>query len=456
MTKTARTSEDEVACSLDIEREAEVVVTPTMDCYQLKDFEDSVVFDEDFSGRNKMRLETCLVRCKAKYEKELADSRAEVHNLRQENEQLRTGLLKAQAEVARMRSQLDQLRQEFTEMATSTPFDHSSSDCIFVDQPSTCGMPSSEMPGLLRPTQKRTLFFKSGFSDSESILDPLSIEERDDSDREGPQTASALSKPSSEIPGLLRPTQKRTLFFKSGLSDSESILDPLSIEERDDDDKEGPQTVAALSKVGLLCRAEKGAPTGMCRLVLAGDVGSGKSSFLLRLSHHTFREDMLSTVGVDCKVQHMVVEGKRMALQIWDTAGQERFQSISRSYFQKAHGILLLYDLSNKKSFINITKWLEQIEACTDTAVPMCLVGNKADLRETVPDEQCVSWASGMRLAKACGALFLETSAKDGSNVVEAVLHLAREVKKAGRAMTDSSLQLSSLGDKYAAESKCC
>lgn len=51
MTKTARTSEDEVACSLDIEREAEVVVTPTMDCYQLKDFEDSVVFDEDFSGR---------------------------------------------------------------------------------------------------------------------------------------------------------------------------------------------------------------------------------------------------------------------------------------------------------------------------------------------------------------------------------------------------------------------
>ncbi|NXL93048.1 RASEF protein, partial [Alectura lathami] len=79
---------------------------------------------------------------------------------------------------------------------------------------------------------------------------------------------------------------------------------------------------------------------------LAGDSGTGKSSFLLRLCTNEFRGDVSSTLGVDFQVKQLLVDGEQTTLQIWDTAGQERYRSIARSYFRKAHGVLLLYDIS--------------------------------------------------------------------------------------------------------------
>nr|XP_057932050.1 ras and EF-hand domain-containing protein [Doryrhamphus excisus] len=165
-------------------------------------------------------------------------------------------------------------------------------------------------------------------------------------------------------------------------------------------------------------------------LVLAGDAGAGKSSFLLRLTLNQFKTDMQSTLGVDFQIKKMLVDGEKTNLQIWDTAGQERFRSIATSYFRKAHGVLLLYDVTSESSFLNIRSWLDQIQDHTGEKVPVCIIGNKVDLREQVPQKRCVSTSHGEKLAAAYGALFCETSAKDGTNVVEAVLHLAREVKK--------------------------
>ncbi|KPP59825.1 hypothetical protein Z043_122221 [Scleropages formosus] len=166
------------------------------------------------------------------------------------------------------------------------------------------------------------------------------------------------------------------------------------------------------------------------RLVLAGDVGTGKSSFLLRLSTNEFRSDIRMTLGVDMHIKKMLVDGEKTHLQIWDTAGQERFRSISQSYFCKAHGVLLLYDVTSKASFFNIREWMDQIKEFRDEPPSMCVIGNKVDLRAELPEDSCVSAAQGEKLAMMYRSLFCETSAKEGTNVVEAVLHLAREIKK--------------------------
>ncbi|POI25785.1 hypothetical protein CIB84_010464, partial [Bambusicola thoracicus] len=179
------------------------------------------------------------------------------------------------------------------------------------------------------------------------------------------------------------------------------------------------------------------APSPIYRLVLAGDSGAGKSSFLLRLCRNEFRGDISSTLGVDFQVKELLVDGEQTTLQIWDTAGQERYHSIARSYFRKAHGVLLLYDISSQSSFLRVRQWIEDIEngrtpSCppllqgAGTTLPLMLVGNKSDLRAGLPETAGVPTAHGQRLAMAHNCLFCETSAKDGTNVAEAVLHLAR------------------------------
>ncbi|XP_074489097.1 ras and EF-hand domain-containing protein isoform X1 [Sebastes fasciatus] len=198
-------------------------------------------------------------------------------------------------------------------------------------------------------------------------------------------------------------------------------------------------------------------PAPMYRLVLAGDAGAGKSSFLLRLTLNEFRGDIQTTLGVDFQIKRMLVDGEKTSLQIWDTAGQERFRSIARSYFRKAHGVLLLYDVTSESSFLNVRAWVDQIQDSTDEKIPMCVIGNKVDLRDELPEGSCVSTLHGEKLAKAYGALFCETSAKEGTNVVETVLHLAREVKKNVklRRQSDSQVRLSQSNPKKTLNA-CC
>ncbi|KAH0520527.1 Ras and EF-hand domain-containing protein [Microtus ochrogaster] len=199
------------------------------------------------------------------------------------------------------------------------------------------------------------------------------------------------------------------------------------------------------------------------KIVLAGDAAVGKSSFLMRLCKNEFQGNTSATLGVDFQMKTLIVDGERTVLQLWDTAGQERqegpddrsmmsfcfvftrFRSIAKSYFRKADGVLLLYDVTCEKSFLNVREWVDMVEDGAQRSVPIMLIGNKADLRDSASAEKqkCISAYLGEKLAMTYGALFCETSAKDGSNVVEAVLHLAREVKK--RTEDDDSKSITSL-----------
>ncbi|NXE78167.1 RASEF protein, partial [Cochlearius cochlearius] len=197
------------------------------------------------------------------------------------------------------------------------------------------------------------------------------------------------------------------------------------------------------------------------KIVLAGDAAVGKSSFLTRLCKNEFRGNTSATLGVDFQMKRLIVDGEPTVLQLWDTAGQERFRSIAKSYFRRADGVLLLYDVTCEKSFLNVREWVDMIEDATHENIPIMMVGNKADLRQAVTEQgqKCVPINYGEKLAMTYNALFCETSAKDGSNIVEAVLHLAREVRKRSDNRDDTRSVTSLAGTpvkKSALTKNCC
>ena len=89
----------------------------------------------------------------------------------------------------------------------------------------------------------------------------------------------------------------------------------------------------------------------LIKLLLIGDSGVGKSCCLLRFSEDSFTPSFITTIGIDFKIRTIELDGKRVKLQIWDTAGQERFRTITTAYYRGAMGILLVYDVTDERSF---------------------------------------------------------------------------------------------------------
>ena len=161
------------------------------------------------------------------------------------------------------------------------------------------------------------------------------------------------------------------------------------------------------------------------KLLLIGKSAVGKSSLLLRFSDNIFNEVSLPTIGVDFKIRTIDLSGKTVKLQIWDTAGQERFRTITSSYYKGTHGIILTYDITDKQSFKDIENWLTEVEKFANENVIKLLVGNKSDLESS----RQVKFEEGKEFADSLGIQFIETSAKNSSNVEKAFFTLANEIK---------------------------
>eukprot|EP01018_Ginkgo_biloba_P023607 Gb_37705 [translate_table: standard] len=162
------------------------------------------------------------------------------------------------------------------------------------------------------------------------------------------------------------------------------------------------------------------------KVLLIGDSAVGKSCLLLRFADDSFVDSYISTIGVDFKIRTVELDRKTIKLQIWDTAGQERFKTITSSYYRGAHGIIIVYDVTDMESFNNVKHWLSEIDRYASENVNKLLVGNKCDLTEKrVVDQQMAK-----SLADEVGIPFLEASAKDATNVEQAFLTMAGEIKK--------------------------
>eukprot|EP00486_Rosalina_sp_Unknown_P000448 CAMPEP_0201564904 /NCGR_PEP_ID=MMETSP0190_2-20130828/3609_1 /ASSEMBLY_ACC=CAM_ASM_000263 /TAXON_ID=37353 /ORGANISM="Rosalina sp." /LENGTH=210 /DNA_ID=CAMNT_0047981715 /DNA_START=125 /DNA_END=757 /DNA_ORIENTATION=+ len=163
------------------------------------------------------------------------------------------------------------------------------------------------------------------------------------------------------------------------------------------------------------------------KLLMIGDSGVGKSCLVLRFSNNEFTSSFITTIGIDFKIKTMEIEGKRVKLQLWDTAGQERFRTITNAYYRGAHGVLLVYDVTDEHSFFNIRQWMNNISEHANESISRMIIGNKCDM----VSDRCVSTEKGMALAKEYGVPFYETSAKNDINVEKVFIDMAKQVIKA-------------------------
>lgn len=187
------------------------------------------------------------------------------------------------------------------------------------------------------------------------------------------------------------------------------------------------------------------------KFIITGNAAVGKSSLLIRLTDQRFLANPDPTLGVEfgSKIVRVDVgspdapEEKVVKLQCWDTAGTESFRSITRSYYRGAAGCLLVYDVTDRKSFESVRSWLADVREHADPHLTCILVGNKVDLcasentppptpvyldRSALQRERAVSTEEGAAYAKEEGLLFVEASAKSGEGVEKAFEEATKDI----------------------------
>ena len=160
------------------------------------------------------------------------------------------------------------------------------------------------------------------------------------------------------------------------------------------------------------------------KVLIIGDSSVGKSNILLRFSDNIFHDTFLPTIGVDFKIRNVTVGEKSIKLNIWDTAGQERFKTITSAYYKGAHGIILVYDITDRDSFNNIGNWIAEVRKHAGPNVVKLLVGNKCDLEaeRKVPTKEAKEFADSHNMS------FLETSAKQRINIDDSFMMLTKQI----------------------------
>ncbi|XP_038069924.1 ras-related protein RHN1-like [Patiria miniata] len=168
------------------------------------------------------------------------------------------------------------------------------------------------------------------------------------------------------------------------------------------------------------------------KICLVGNSRVGKSCIAERLVHDIFHEKTQSTmIGRAFLHKALTVEGETVKVNIWDTAGEEKFHSLAPMYYRYASAMVLVYDITDTESFLNLRKfWVPSIKSCNDPSIPLAIVGNKLDLEET---DRAISTEEGQGYADILEAVFLETSAKTAHNVERIFTELILKIRDSQR-----------------------
>ncbi|SAL98169.1 hypothetical protein [Absidia glauca] len=176
-------------------------------------------------------------------------------------------------------------------------------------------------------------------------------------------------------------------------------------------------------------------PLRKYKLVFLGEQSVGKTSLITRFMYDTFDNTYQATIGIDFLSKTMYLSERTVRLQLWDTAGQERFRSLIPSYIRDSSVAVVVYDTTNHASFINTTKWIQDVRAERGNDVIIVLVGNKTDLSE----KREVTVDQGEAKAKENNVMFIETSAKAGHNVKTLFRRIAQALPGANSNQVDGT-----------------
>ena len=161
------------------------------------------------------------------------------------------------------------------------------------------------------------------------------------------------------------------------------------------------------------------------KFLTLGDSMVGKTSIVLRFVDNIFFDQTKSTIGVDFKTKIIKFGNKYIKIKVWDTAGQERFRTITRQYYKNAEGMILIFDVKEKKTFDQVGDWVTSIMENKQKDAKVILVGNKIDCEERV-----ITKEQGEELAQKYQLPYYETSASTGQNVQKIFEALAEEILK--------------------------
>ena len=188
------------------------------------------------------------------------------------------------------------------------------------------------------------------------------------------------------------------------------------------------------------------------KFIIIGSSGVGKTAIMKRLVENTFSTDSQSTIGVEFDSTSIEVDGQSVKLQIWDTAGQERFRSIAKAYFRNAVGVILVFDITERKTFDDVNMWLNDVHTLCDPSACVILIGNKSDLASS----RVVTMAEAENFAAHHQLTYLETSARLGDNVKDAFVRVATAIYRKDKKPTINPSQLSAQGNTQPKKSGCC
>ncbi|XP_017274369.1 ras and EF-hand domain-containing protein homolog isoform X2 [Kryptolebias marmoratus] len=191
------------------------------------------------------------------------------------------------------------------------------------------------------------------------------------------------------------------------------------------------------------------APDRLFKIVLVGNSSVGKTSLLQRFCDDRFHPGTSATVGIDYSVKTITVDNSKVALQMWDTAGQERYRSITKQFFRKADGVVVMYEITSQETFTAVRQWLTSVKESAGEDLPIMLLGNKTDKEM----EREVQKEVGERLAKNCQMTFYECSACSGYNVMESMVSMARILKEQEDREKEKTVELVSNPSK---KGSCC
>ena len=187
------------------------------------------------------------------------------------------------------------------------------------------------------------------------------------------------------------------------------------------------------------------------KLLLIGNAYVGKTLIVQKFLDNTFSKTTMTTIGVDLQYKVLDINGKKVKYLIWDTAGEDRMKTMTYAYYRGCHVVLIVYDVTSKKSFENVTTWVECVDKFAKSNVLRILVGNKTDLE----DKRVISKEEGKKLAEENGLKFYEISAKTMNGLVEMFEDVAKEYVQIYEQKAIKNFQLKKMKETKA-KSRCC